>query len=637
MHVRRFVGIPTVVFLLALGCQPGRDESTETPRHDAAVFYDTVSVRGGSFSADEDKILITTDETGTYNVYAQPLDGGARSQLTDSTTDSTFSVSYFPEDDRFLYTADQGGNELNHLYVRELDGSSLDLTPGENLKANFAGWSGDYASFHVLSNERDPRYFDLYRYSTDGYERLLVYENTDGYFVSGVSDDGKWLALNKLLNNSDSDVYLYDFATGSVRHVTPHEGDVSNSFVTFNPDSSVLYYSTNGEGEFRQIWSYDLETEERGSVMAADWDVSSFAFSETGRYQVSATNEDGETRIAILDTVSGESVDVPELGAGDLRRVSFSRSETKMLFLLNSDTAPSNIFVLDLEADGEPVQLTDSLTEAIAREDLVESEVVRFASYDGLEIPGLLYRPHSASAENPVPALLMMHGGPGGQSRKGYSARTQHLVNHGYAIFAVNNRGSSGYGKTFHHMDDRKHGEVDLQDCVWARRYLETLDWVDGDKIGIMGGSYGGYLVAAALAFEPDVFDVGVDIFGVTNWIRTLESIPPWWTAQRDSLYAELGDPATDRERLHRISPLFHAANIKKPLFVVQGKNDPRVLQVESDELVEAVRAKGVPVEYLIFDDEGHGFTKKANRIAASEAYLSFLDRYLAGDDGPAS
>ena len=202
-------------------------------------------------------------------------------------------------------------------------------------------------------------------------------------------------------------------------------------------------------------------------------------------------------------------------------------------------------------------------------------------------------------------------------------------MNHGYAVLAVNNRGSSGYGKTFNHLDDQKHGDVDLKDCVSARGFLESLDWVDSSRIGIIGGSYGGFMVAAALAFEPDAFDVGINIFGVTNWLRTLQSIPPWWEAQREALYAEMGDPATDAERLRAISPLFHAANVTKPLLVVQGANDPRVLQVESDELVAAVRNAGVPVEYVLFPDEGHGFRKKENRIAASNAYVEFLSLHL--------
>jgi dipeptidyl aminopeptidase/acylaminoacyl peptidase len=267
------------------------------------------------------------------------------------------------------------------------------------------------------------------------------------------------------------------------------------------------------------------------------------------------------------------------------------------------------------------------------RHHLVAGEVVRYKSFDDLEIPGILYKPHGASADNPVPALVWVHGGPGGQSRTGYSATRQHLINHGYAILAANNRGSSGYGKTFFHMDDKRHGEEDLQDIVYGRKYLESLDWVDAERIGVIGGSYGGYMVAAALAFEPEAFDVGINIFGVTNWVRTLKSIPPWWEAFKEALYDEMGDPATDEERHRRISPLFHAENIVKPLLVVQGANDPRVLQVESDELVAAVEANEVPVDYVIFPDEGHGFRKRDNRITASEAYVRFLDKYLKPGD----
>jgi dipeptidyl aminopeptidase/acylaminoacyl peptidase len=282
-------------------------------------------------------------------------------------------------------------------------------------------------------------------------------------------------------------------------------------------------------------------------------------------------------------------------------------------------------------ASGEFSRLTDALSPAIDEDELVAAEVVRYRSFNGLEIPALLYRPHQASRKDPVPALVWVHGGPGGQSRRGYNPTLQHLVNHGYAVLAVNNRGSSGYGKTFFHADDKRHGDVDLQDCIYGRRYLESLSWVDGERVGIMGGSYGGYMVCAALAFAPDAFDLGIDIFGVTNWIRTLESIPPWWASARDDLYAELGDPVEDRASLASRSPLLHAGWIEKPLLVIQGENDPRVLEVESEEIVAAVKAKGVPVEYVLFPDEGHGFRNKENRIRASEAYLAFLETHLRG------
>lgn len=600
----------------------------------AASFFKTTSYFGSSFSADGKSVLLTSDESGVFNVYRQDVASPARrKQLTHSTTNMNRGVAWFPSDDRFLYMADQGGNELTHLYVME-SGGPRDLTPGKKLKASFIGFSGDDQSFWVVTNERNPKFFDLYRYDVRaGYPRTRLFTNDGGWMVSEVSRDGRWVALRKVRNNADSDIYLQrigaDGPEGKPFHVTPHKGNVDHAPLTFDPASRELYYVTDQHGEFKQAWAYSMESGQHRPVIKASWDVVNLFFSRNGRYRVSAVNADARTAISIVDTGSGKEVPLPELPGGDIKGVSISRDETQLAFYLEGDTSPANLHVIGLGGGDSMRRLTTSLNPEITPQDLVDGEVVRYPSFDGLKIPAILFKPKQASAGARAPALVWVHGGPGGQSRKGYSAMLQHLVNHGYAVLAVNNRGSSGYGKTFFHLDDRKHGTVDLQDCVYGRRYLESLPWVDGKRIGIMGGSYGGYIVAAALAFEPTAFEVGIDIFGVTNWVRTLESIPPWWSAFREYLYAELGDPATDLERLKRISPLFHAKNIVRPLLVVQGKNDPRVLQVESDELVAAVRSNNVPVEYLVFPDEGHGFTKRKNRIAASEAYLKFVNQHL--------
>jgi len=540
-------------------------------------------------------------------------------------------VRYFPADDRVLYTQDRGGNELNHLYV--LDGQEVrDLTPGDKTKATFLRFSRDGAWFWVTTNERDPKLFDVYRYAAKDYKRELVFTNKGSWAVGDVSRDGRWLALTKERTNADSDVFVLDLQAprAAPKLITAHKGDVQHRVLDFTADARSLWYGTNGHGEHDQAWSYDLATGKARAEITADWDVSFVRFSESGRYRVSAINEDAKTVLQVVDTKAGRQIALPAMPSADITGVEFSRDETQIGLMLTSDRTPRDLWVVDL-AGGAPRQLTHALNPAVDPADLVDSEVVRYPSADGLAIPAILYRPRDASPDHKVPAVVLVHGGPGGQSRRGYSVMIQHLVNHGYAILAVNNRGSSGYGKTFFHMDDRKHGDADLKDVVAARPYLASLDWVDGRRVAIMGGSYGGYMVGAALAFTPEAFDAGIDIFGVMNWVRTLESIPPWWESFREALYTEMGNPATDKARLQAISPLFHAEQIKKPLLVVQGKNDPRVLKVESDEIVAAVKKNGVPVEYLVFDDEGHGFQKQANQIAAQEAYLKFLDRYLQG------
>ncbi|NNL54658.1 MAG: S9 family peptidase [Woeseia sp.] len=603
----------------------------------ARQFFETTSfgmadASGYAFSPDGQNVLISSDQSGVFNAWALPTTGAAGTPLTASDDNAVFAVSYFPNDRRILYTYDGGGNELNHVAVREIDGSSRDLTPGESLKAGFLGWAEDGDAFYLLSTERDGKNFDVYRYATDGYERELVFENP-GLQIGEISRDGRWLALAQPISSANSDIYVVDLQSDVPDPVliSKHEGNINFGILGITPDSKTLIYSTNEFGEFEQAWRYEFSSGEKSVLLAADWDVSYVLHSGSGRYRVSGVNADARTEVSIVDTQTGKAVAMPTLPPGDLASIRFTPDETGLALLVTADTSPANVYFIDLTAQSAK-QLTEALNPAITSDDLVASDVVRYKSFDGLEIPAILYRPHGASASNQVPALVWVHGGPGGQSRTGYSATIQHLVNHGYAILMANNRGSSGYGKTFFHLDDKRHGEEDLQDIVYGRRYLESLDWVNGEHIGVIGGSYGGYMVAAALAFEPEAFEVGINIFGVTNWVRTLQSIPPWWEAFKVALYDEMGDPATDAERHRRISPLFHTENIVKPMLVVQGANDPRVLQVESDELVAGIRANEVPVEYVLFPDEGHGFRKRENRIVASEAYLQFLNTWLKPD-----
>lgn len=612
------------------------------PKYSAEAFYQTTDFRiAGSkraFSADGEKLLITSDETGVYNAYLLDLKTDERTPLTHSDASATYAVSFFPDGERFMYTSDDGGNELNHIYVDGPNMEPTDLTPGEELKAAFVDWIDDGAAFILETNERDSRFFDLYRYDAETFERELIFANDLGLAGVTVSRDGAYAAGVKPRTSADDDIYLVNLAQeGEPVNITEHEGNISHSIYEFTPEGDKLVYGTDEHGEFTQAWTYDLSSQTKEKLIEEDWDIYYVTYSPSGRYRVHATNADASTDVTITDRKSGKELKLPKgLPAGDLANVRFTEDEKTLAFLINASTSPSNVFTADIKGR-KFKQHTQALNPEIDPSHLVDSEVVRYKSFDELEIPSILYKPKGATAENPVPALVFVHGGPGGQTRTGYSATIQHLVNHGYAILGANNRGSSGYGKTYYHMDDKKHGEVDLQDIVYGRAYLESLDWVDSEKIGVIGGSYGGYMVMAALAFEPEVFDVGINIFGVTNWVRTLTSIPPWWESFKEALYDEMGDPETDGERHRRISPLFHADNVTKPVLIVQGANDPRVLQVESDEMVEALRENGVPVEYVLFPDEGHGFRSRDNRITASEAYVTFLDKYLRGDESASS
>lgn len=616
------------------GAERAGAPAVDVPRYTIEQFLATTNVVGASFSPDGGKILVSSDESGIYNAYAIPVDDpdAEPMPLTRSAGDAVFAAGYFPGDERLLYLQDEGGNELDHVYVRELDGTSVDLTPGAELKATVYGWADDDASFYLGTTERDPRFFDIYEVEADDYERTVAFRDTVGYSFAGVSPDDRRVALGKTNNNADSDIFLYDRQTAQMRHLTPHEGNVQHGFQDFGPDGRHVYFTTNQDHEFSYLVRQDLETGERETVLQPDWDVWYGTFSDGGRYLVVGINEDARTRLRVFEMPGMEEVRLPDLAGLDITSVSFSRDEDQLAFYASSGSSPRNLYVSEVTGDGvgEPRKLTSTLSPEIDPADLVEPEVVRFTSYDGVEIPGILYRPHGASPERPVPAVVWVHGGPGGQSRVGWNELIQYLVNHGYGIYAINNRGSSGYGKTFFHMDDRVHGDADLDDVVASKGMLVETGWVDPDRIGILGGSYGGYMTLAALTFRPEAFAAGVDLFGISNWHRTVTNIPPWWESFREALEAEMGE-FDDEEFFKAKSPLFHADSIRRPLMVLQGANDPRVLEVESDEIVEAVRQNGVPVEYVLFEDEGHGFVKKENKLEGWRRILAFLAEHLKG------
>ena len=634
MNFHRYALAAALVPVLATPAAAQTPPRRPSKSYTIEQFMATTSVTGASFSADEKRVLFSSNATGIFNVYSVPVAGGVATPVTSSTADSTYAVSYFPHDDRLLFTRDQGGNELNHLYVRGGDGQEKDLTPGAKLKAIFLGWTPAGDAFWAQTNERDPKFFDLYRYDAKTYERGMTYKDETGYQLGAISGDGRYIAFSKPVTTAEDEMYLWD---GEKKEMKPlHQGRAAYSPEDFDPASKSLYYLTNDGNEFTRVRRYDIAGSRHEDVEKADWDVMYTYFSRGGRYRVTGVNDDGRTVIRLYDARTNAPVKLPRLPNGDITSVSISKSDARMAFYFNGDRSPSNLYVHEF-GGAEARRLTDTLNKEIDPEDLVEAEVVRFKSFDGTVVPSIFYKPHQATAVARAPALVYVHGGPGGQTRKGYSALIQYLANHGYVVLGINNRGSSGYGKTFYVADDRKHGKEPLWDCVEGKKYLASLPYVDKDRIGIIGGSYGGYMVLAALAYKPEEFAVGVDIFGVANWLRTLESIPPYWESQRLALYTEIGDPVKDKTMLQEVSPLFHADKIKRPLFVVQGANDPRVIKPESDDIVAAVTKNGVPVEYVVFPDEGHGFSKRKNQIEAYGKIREFLDKYLKGAPGPAA
>ena len=584
---------------------------------------------GGYFSKDGSKLLYSSDKSGIFNVYEVDLKTDKEVQITSSTEESFFARGYSPITGEVIYSADKGGNENSHLYLIR-DGESLDLTPGEKTKASLLGWTKNEKQMYFQSNSRDSRYFDLYKVDMETLETNMVYKNDNAYTYNSISNNDQYLIFDQSIARGVDKMFIYNLETKQQIEISDQKANFWGQ--GFDKDDKNYYYTTNFDGEFHYLMSYNIKTKKRDLVYKTDWDVVNSSLSKNDSYRIVTVNEDAQNKIIVENNKDGSELKFEGLDNMNINSVSFSDDETLVRINAASSSSPGDIFVYSLVTN-KLKKITSNLNSKVNPSDLVGGEVIRYKSFDGLEVPAILYKPHSAKTGTKVPALVWVHGGPGGQSRIGYRALIQYLVNHGYAILAVNNRGSSGYGKTFYALDDQNHGENDLQDCVWGKNWLAQQDYIDPDKIGIIGGSYGGFMTMAAMTFEPEAFKVGVNIYGVTNWIRTLRSIPAWWESSRNQLYKEMGDPySSDSIRLYNISPLFHAKNIKNPVMVLQGANDPRVLQIESDEIVKAAREGGAYVEYLLFEDAGHGFVKKQQQVEGYERILRFLNEHLKSD-----
>lgn len=618
-----------VVALAMASCKNEPAVPKEIKQYTIEQLYNNKSISGAAFNADESKILVDANISGIINLYELGIADTAMKPLTHSVKESLFAVDYLPGTDKFLFSADQGGNENSHIYLQSPgDTSAKDITPWPNSANSMYGWNANKNAMYISSNRRDPKFFDLWKVDTAGWTATMFYQNDSGYNPGAISKSERYLALTKSITTDKNELYLYDLLSKTTKRIS-NDNEASWNIEAFEKNDSIFYYTTNDGSEFTYLLKYNIKNGTSEKVYETNWDVAGMSLSENEKYHTVFINADGKNKVLLFDHATNKPVDFPEIKDGDVVGVQISPTEKNMLLTVGSSRSPQNLYVYNFDKK-ELKQLTQSLNSEVSADNLVSAEVVRFKSFDEKEIPAILYKPLTASKTNKVPALLWIHGGPGGQSRIGFSNQIQYLVNHGYAVLAVNNRGSSGYGKTFYKMDNKDHSNGDLKDCVWGKKWLQQQDYIDTGKIGIEGGSYGGCMVLGALAFYPNEFKVGVDLFGVANWPRTLKNIPPYWEAFKKALYDEMGDPySADSVRLRKISPLYNYEKITKPLIVFQGMNDVRVLPIESEEIVAGVKKSGVPVEYVTYPNEGHGFQKKENQITTAKRTLEFLDKYL--------
>jgi dipeptidyl aminopeptidase/acylaminoacyl peptidase len=581
------------------------------------------AISGLSFSPDGAKVLVSMDTDGAPNAYTLPVAGGSPVQLTRSAKDPVWAVSYFPADERVLYRSGPAGDE-DHLFVRELNGKAVELVPGKTTR--FLGWSADGHALWIEIDNSGSQSRDLYKVAAEGYARTLVYSNgSPRDRLAAVSPDGRFLVYAENNNDLVRNIRIRDRQTRQDHELLNGEGFAVHISLGFSPDGTGLLTLNDVDSQFRGLTRVEAATGEGRSLLRKIWDVLDARYSPDGKRIAVIAGGDTRSGLELYDAATLQQVALPDLPPlGEVDAVAFSRDGQKLAFLGSGGTTPPGVWVYDLAKPAAPRRLAGG-----EAGDWVEGEVTRFKSFDEREIPGILYKPRTAAGGGKVPAVVWVHDGPSGQARLGFDPLLQTLVQRGYAVFAVNHRGSFGYGKAFLRLDDRQHGVVDLKDCVAARGWLAASGWADPGRIAIGGVGHGGSLTLSALAFQPQEFNAGIDLFGVSDWQRVINGLP-YGSAERTILADEMGH-VIDWQTNSVKAPHDHAAEIARPLLLVQGARDALAVPSEAADIAAALKKKKQAVEEIVLPDAAHGFVLRADRERVYKAVGDFLDRNLKG------
>jgi dipeptidyl aminopeptidase/acylaminoacyl peptidase len=598
-------------------------------RTDLRRFLNVRTAYGPSFTSDGERLAYLTNVTGVPQVWSVPVTGGWPEQHTFH-DEAVRDVRCDPTTDRWLYAIDTGGNERTQLRLL-VEGGSVEvaLTDAPDVIHHPGPFTPDGSALAYAANDRDPACFDVFIRPLgprgEGKPRRLV-RSSGMWLPAAFTPDGKSLVVVEFRGNMDQDLHLVDVESGDRRLLTPRdtEGPVRHTSPVFSPDGKSLFLLSDRDDDFLRLWRVRLEDETWQVVDAGGWDVEALVGSDRGQFIVYARNVDGASELCAIDLEAEKEHVLEDLPTGSLTGIALSPEGRRVAVSVTADDRPGDAYVLALP-DGAPRQVTFSSRAGIPEDALVPAERTTFPSFDDRKIPGLLYRPTGIARP---PCVVWVHGGPESQFRPGFNPSVQYFVNHGYAVFAPNVRGSTGYGKGFAALDDVRLRPDSVADLGACAKWLKSRDDVDGDRLAVMGGSYGGFMVLSTLTEHPDLWAAGVDIVGIANLVTFLENTGAWRRKLRE---VEYGSLESDRDFLEQISPIHKVDRITAPLMVVHGANDPRVPVDEAEQIVAGLKKLGRPVEYLRYEDEGHGIVKLANRLTAYPAVVDFLDRHLKG------
>ena len=587
-----------------------------------------------TFTPDGREILFSTDISGQFNVWRSSVEGGRIDQLTAFDENAVREITVSPDGESVVFTADHHGDEFHQIYSRPARGGwpePLTDAPQVQHFVSQGNWSPDGSRFAFAANAETPTDMDVWLHDLGTGEVRRLFGG--GMYAVPVSwsPDGRHLLALDVRSNTDMTVYLVDAESGEGRELTPREEEARYLPGPWAADGSGFYILSDEGREYVGLAFFRLDAGELEWVETPDADVEDIAGSRDGRVLAWLVNERGWSRLYLRDLQSGALLPTPELPAGCGDRMgsalTVSRDGRFAALLWAQPRRPGELYVIDT-ATGRTTRISESMLGGLSIDDLVAPEEITYESFDGRQIPAWLYRPPHGDGELPV--VLSIHGGPESQERPGYAPLYQYLLSRGIAVLATNIRGSTGYGKTYQKLIHRDWGGADLEDWRHAAEWLRLQDWVDSDRIAVYGGSYGGFATLTCVTRLPDYWAAAVDIVGPSNLVTFARAVPPTW---RRYMTEWVGDPETEQDFLLERSPITYVENVRAPLLVLQGAQDPRVVKPESDQMVERLRELDRDVEYVVFDDEGHGFTKRSNQLRAARLTAGWLERHLVGSN----
>lgn len=552
------------------------------------------------------------------------MESGKVEQLTDY-DDSVSRVIFSPTQDTILFEISPGGNEQSQLYLIDpITKVVRPISENKDFRHNFGAWSNDGKYIAYRSNERNGTDFDIYVMDVETGKKRRVFAEGGAIMPNSFSPSNTFLIMSKQHSLVHSDLYLCNLLTDYTECITSHEGEEMHGTARWLPDESAFFITMDRGREFMGLAKYDLTSKSFSYVLTPEWDIDGVTIDLEGHRLVVTMNEDGYdiARMYDVHTLTELPLNLPKNGL--VTGVRFSKDGKALVFTFTDSTRTQDVWLYDT-ASHEGRQLTHS-EQRVPPDVLVEPELIRFKSFDGLPVSAFVYKPKNGKTEKKMSAIIDIHGGPESQYRPALIRLTQYFVYSGYVVIAPNVRGSSGYGKTFLTLDNIEKRLDSVKDLVSLHEYIKNIPEIDSEKVALMGGSYGGFMVLAGLAFYPELWAVGIDIVGIANFVTFLKNTAPYRRALRE---AEYGSLERDKELLERISPINSVESIQAPLMVIHGANDPRVPLSEAEQIVQKLKELGREVEFLVYPDEGHGLSKLKNRLDAYPKVVSFLERNL--------